>query len=156
MADEKYTTITPVLSTTAGYLQDVRDQIAALLRFVVMNPGWTSSYWEDDLVSFRKLSSAYEADRAELAGRLQSAVESVLKRMFADQNFELNFSTGDLSETQETALYRISFDILMLTGSGEELLREPALVSGTITADPNTNDISIVFNESVNANSVTT
>lgn len=35
-------TVTPTLSSSSGYLLDVRDQVANLIRFVIMNPGGTS------------------------------------------------------------------------------------------------------------------
>ena len=33
------TSITPVLSSSQSYLEDVRDQVMSLVRFAVMNPG---------------------------------------------------------------------------------------------------------------------
>ena len=37
--------VTPTLSSTSGYLTDVRDQVMYLLRFLIMNPGGTSDMW---------------------------------------------------------------------------------------------------------------
>ena len=50
------TSVTQVLSSKVGYLTDVTEQIATMVRFIIMNPGWISSLWEKHLISFRKMS----------------------------------------------------------------------------------------------------
>ena len=70
-------TVTPTLSSSSGYLLDVRDQVANLIRFVIMNPGGTSDLWEDYLVSFRTMASKYEHNRNQLCDNLKSSIEKL-------------------------------------------------------------------------------
>lgn len=152
MAEPKYTTITPVLSSKAGYVSDVRDQIATLLRFVVMNPGWISSIWDDLLVSFRTLSSKYEQDRTQLASNLQIKINETLRRMFTDYSFDCEFTTYDLDPTKQPgdSQYSIKFNIMMNTPNGD--VKESALVSGSIEVDEKTNDIIINYDRNPDTN----
>lgn len=68
--------ITPTLSSSAGYLTDVRDQVMHFVKFFIMNPGGTSDLWEDRLYSFRYLSSKYDSDRDLFASTLESTVKN--------------------------------------------------------------------------------
>lgn len=152
MAEPKYTTVTPVLSTKAGYVSDVRDQIATLLRFVIMNPGWISSIWDELLISFRTMSSKYEHDRTELSSNLQLRINETLKRMFADYNFDCEFTTEDLdpSKKEGDSQYTIKFSIMM-TAPGESI-QESALVTGSIEVDEKTNDIVVNYDRNQDTN----
>lgn len=138
-------TITPVLSSSVGYLEDVRDQIATLMRFIIMNPGWTSSLWEKDMVSFRSLSAAHEADRSEMSGVLHNRVSSLLNRMFTDYQFDCEFKTSEYDEKDQDGRYAIGFNILITKIGQSEQTQMPGLLAGTITVDKKTNSISLDY-----------
>lgn len=145
MSDSKLS-ITPVLSSTIGFLTDVRDQVSTLVRFVIMNPGWTSSLWEKDLISFRKMASKFEYDRNELSSNLSSAIQETLTKKFKDYNFDTAFTTSDYVEGEDDGRFSIAFNILLTPiRPNEEVRQESGLVSGTIHVDPHTNDISINY-----------
>lgn len=140
------TTVTPVLSSKVGYLEDVRDQIATIVRFIIMNPGWISSIWETNLISFRKMSSEYEGDRDELSRQLGSAVKKTLSNMFQDCNFDTDFKASDYDENVKDGRYAIAFNILIYPQASQATGQaEPGLVAGSINVDPNTNDIYVTY-----------
>ena len=143
------TTVTPVLSSSVGYLEDVRDQIATMLRFVIMNPGWTSSIWESNMISFRKLSSTYEHDKETLVGQLQMAFGAALNRMFPDYITECDFKAKDINEDQEDGKYAVQFSVFIAQRTDEQSSKEPAFVSGMFTVDTITNDISISYDNTL-------
>lgn len=141
--------ITPVLSVSAGYVSDVRDQTMALVRNIIMNPGFTSSLWEDKLVSFRKLSAEFGHNRDELVGRLAARISQVLTAKFTDIDFIVNIHADDINE----ASYKVVFDITISSIYGEDVT-EPALVSGQFIVDSNTYDITIQWNRSADTASL--
>ena len=141
--------VTPTLSSTTGYVDDVRDQVATLVRFIIMNPGFTSELWEGELLSFRKLSSAGEAERDVFANRLGNLIESKLNDMFKDWTFTSDFSTSDYEEGVPDGRYSVHFNIMMFETASEDQTKLPALVSGSILVDKKTNEISLTYDQSL-------
>ncbi len=137
-------TVTPTLSSSSGYLLDVRDQVANLIRFVIMNPGGTSDLWEDYLVSFRTMASKYEHNRNQLCDNLKSSIENVLRRKFSDYTFTLDFTTEDYEAN--TDRYTIHFGVTISTDTQQTV---PVLMSGRILVDKLTNEINLVYDRSV-------
>lgn len=143
----KKTTVTPTLSSTHGYLVDVRDQVSSLIRFVIMNPGWTSSIWEDKLLSARKFVAKYEQDRNTLASMLGSAVRETLQQMFNDYEISTEFTAADANE-EDDGQYLITFSVLI------QKLGEPqvgGMIAGNITTNEKTHDINIKFHKSLDS-----
>lgn len=149
------TTVTPVLSSSVGYIDNVTDQVATLLRFMIMNPGWTSSLVEQDLLSFRKVSSAYEGNRGMLADTLQAKFHDRLAYMFPNHEFDLQFTTEDFDTNDPDGRYTIKFSIMIKerteTGTETIVTTTPALISGDVTVDPTTNGINIAYNRNSDA-----
>ncbi len=143
------TVVTPTLSSTTGYVDDVRDQVATLVRFIIMNPGFTSELWENQLISFRKMSSAEESDRNMFANKLGSAIESKLNSMFKDWTFTSDFTTSDYVEGVPDGRYSIHFNIMMFETTDEDKNQIPALISGSILVDKKTNEISLTYDQSL-------
>ena len=144
----KYTTVTPVLSSTIGYLEDVRDQVASLVRWVIMNPGFTSSLWEDDLVSFRKIAAEYEGDSTALIEMLELKFSTIFQRMFKDYSVTPEFRAELIDPSNPNGKYRVIFHIV-ITPIEREGTTESALVTGTFTVDPDTYDITLNFTRSM-------
>lgn len=142
-------TVTPVLSSVVGYVEDIRDQISTLLRYLIMNPGRTSSLWEEKLISFRKLAAEYESDREVFAGVLAGKLKEILSRMFTDYTFDVNITASDYKEGVPDGRYTLTFDIFMLHYDKDgNRIREPALISGKINIGLD-NDIQLEYNRSL-------
>ena len=137
--------ITPILSSSEGYLTDVRDQVIALLRFMIMNPGGTSDIWEPDLLSFRVISSVNEDSRDKLTSALSSRISEVLSRKFKDYTFDVECTTEDYDTSEATGRYTVTIDILINTSTGQTA----AIINGSIFVDKKTNQISLKFSNSI-------
>lgn len=140
--------VTPSLSSSEGFISDVRDQISNILRFIIMNPGGTSDLWESRLISFRTLSSKYESDRETLASELERRLNDLFARKFAEYRIDVACTTAPYDPTQtmgydDDGRYTISFNVLIYTGS-----TVVGLVDGSIMVDKPTNNITIVFSDS--------
>ena len=140
--------VTPSLSSSEGFISDVRDQISNILRFIIMNPGGTSDLWESRLISFRTLSSKYESDRETLASELERRLNDLFARKFAEYRIDVACTTAPYDPTQtmgydDDGRYAISFNVLIYTGS-----TVVGLVDGSIMVDKPTNNITIAFSDS--------
>ena len=142
--------VTPTLSSASGFLTDVRDQVASLVRFIIMNPGGTSDIWEDQMISFRTLASKYESSRSNLCSQLSSKVEDLLNRKFPDYAFDVNFTAEDYNE-DDNVRYTVKFSIIIDSVNGVENKRA-ALVDGDINVDKTTNSIDLNFSKSADTN----
>lgn len=140
-------TVTPTLSTKTGYVEDIRDQVATLVRFIIMNPGRTSELWEDYLISFRKMSSELEHLREGFASRLANVVQTTLNNMFQDYSFSCEFTTKDYTEGVSDGRYTITFSIMMRRNG--DFNQIPVLISGSILADTQTNELSLTYDQSL-------
>ena len=75
-------------------------------------------------------------------------IKQALTRMFSDYSFDTDFSVADYTENTNDGRYSIAFNI-MISSIKDKTITEPALISGTITVDPNTNDIALTYNKNI-------
>lgn len=141
------TSVTPTLSSSSGYLIDIRDQVSNLIRFIVMNPGGTSDLWEGKLISFRYLAARFEKNRDDLCNELQAAVARILNTKFSDYSFDISFTHRDYQEGVPDGRYGVVFKILITDGPRGRM-NESALISGDITVNPITNEIYLKYGRS--------
>ena len=141
-----YSAITPTLSSTVGYVDDIRDQISALIVFIIKNPGSTSSLWEVRMISFRKLSAQFEHDREVFVSKLQAMTDRAIRSMFPDYTFSLEFKAYDYVEGVDDGRYTVKFSVFVEGLNPDDITEQvSALVSGNIIADPLTNDVKVKF-----------
>lgn len=104
----------PVIPTlhsgTSELLEDKQDIIAYIVRFALTNPGRTSSYVENDLVSFRKLEAKYGTDRSALASAFSSRLNTVINNYYPDQGLSIEVSASEASTTKYKLTISISDD----------------------------------------------
>lgn len=140
-------TVTPTLSSTSGYLTDVRDQIMHLMKFIVMNPGGTSDMWENQLISFRSISSADESDRRNMSAILESRIRNILEQKFSEYSFDVMITDSDYSDNLPgDSRYSLNFSISIKAPGSDTF--ESAFVVGDINTDKSTNSININFSNS--------
>lgn len=139
------TTVTPTLNSSIGFVTDVSDQIATLLRFIIMNPGWISSIWESRMLSFRSLTARYEHDRDIMTGTLTEMLNGTLSRMFPDFMFDVQITADDYIEGVNDGRYTVRFNIIMKKVICGATMEYPGLVSGTILVDKTKNTIEIKY-----------
>ena len=131
-----YSAITPTLSSTVGYVDDIRDQISALIVFIIKNPGSTSSLWEDRMISFREV----------FVSKLQAMTDRAIRSMFPDYTFSLEFKAYDYVEGVDDGRYTVKFSVFVEGLNPDDITEQvSALVSGNIIADPLTNDVKVKF-----------
>ena len=137
--------VTPTLSSTSGYLTDVRDQVMYLLRFLIMNPGGTSDMWENHMISLRLLSSELEHNKNELCSALEKKILNILENKFADYSFDVLIQPKEYEETSDSR-YTISFSISIKAPGMNDF--ESAFIIGDISVDKTNNNIDLKFSNS--------
>ena len=141
--------ITPTLSSSEGYLTDVRDQVSNLLRFIIMNPGGTSDLWEGKLISFRKLSSAHEGSHTNFCSILSQRISECLHNKFHDFTFDVDCTAEPYDPTRTLGVnddgrYAVVFKILIMDSNNNV----SGVVDGAIKVDKITNNIELTFSDS--------
>lgn len=151
-------TVTPTLSSTSGYLQDIRDQISNLLRFMIYNPGRTSSLWEKEMISFRTLSAEYQNNRSSLSTMVKNRLTRSLNRMFPDYQFDVSVTTDDYDEKAgDDGRYTLTIGVLINGLDADHPENQTgAVISGRITVDKATNAIYLTFDKSVDTAELST
>jgi hypothetical protein len=134
--------VTPTLNSTEGYLTDVRDQVVALLRFAIMNPGGTSDIWEQDMISCRTIFSSKEMSRTDLASALERKLTEILTKKFADYTPSVVCETSDYDADSATGRYIVSFNVMLTSGTTGNTV--PGVIDGSITVDTD-NSIHLTF-----------
>lgn len=142
--------ITPVLTSTVGYLTDVRDQVMSVLRFALMNPGRISSLWDDDLISCRTTGARYEHSVTQFVAQLQNQFNTLFQRKFTDIQVQCELSADNLYEGKDNGQLAITFDI-HINQDGKD---EGGILTGDILVDTDTYDMKLNFTRSQDSNTI--
>lgn len=78
--------VIPTLFINQMQIESPQDVIAYLLKFMMTNPGWTSSQIESSLLSIKKFVSKNTENIDVLPGAIQSVLDAAVKRYFPDYN----------------------------------------------------------------------
>ncbi len=87
--------VIPSLNLNNDKLSDPQDKLAYLIKFVLLSPGFTSSFMEHSLISFRKLEAAYGRDKGNFASILQEKLNGAVFNMFPDAGYKVSVTTED-------------------------------------------------------------
>lgn len=113
-------------------LKNKDDIVAYIIRHSLMNPGFTSSFIEGRLISFRKLEAEYETDREGLAEAYSSKLKIAFQNLFPDDNISVTVDTYDIDD----AKYGLTINVT-------DTSAVPLVVSGKIEVSDG--DIDIEF-----------
>lgn len=108
----------PLLSSTINKLTDVQEITAALVRYVLLNPGGVTDCFEDENLSFRTLASTYESDKDSLCSALKTGFTKALQRYFPDYTVNADFTHSFYNDDPAEMRYNISFDITYIDADG--------------------------------------
>ncbi len=142
--------VTPVLTSTVGYLTDVRDQVMSVLRFALMNPGHISSLWDQELISCRTTGARFEHNAEQFVSSLQNEFNTLFQRKFTDVQVQCELSASNLEEGIDNGQLAITFDIQI----NQDGVVEGGILSGDITVDTDTYDMKLNFTRSQDSNTI--
>ena len=119
-------------SGPVSVISNPADIVAYLIRHSLKNPGFTSSFIENDLISFRKLEAEY-TDKLNLIAIYQQQLQSVILRNLPTEALNVNVDWEDVDGFN----YKLSIDVSDQTGT-------TILVSGKVVITKD--NINITFN----------
>ena len=76
--------VIPTLDLNHPVLTNRSDQMIYLLKFLMYNPGYISSWMDDDLMSMRKSMAKYTEDPEKLVPALQQYLSAAVQRFYSD------------------------------------------------------------------------
>jgi hypothetical protein len=117
--------VTPILNNTSkDLLEDVESVLWHLVRFSLENPGETSTLFETELVSFRKIEAQHENDREGTAEAYAEALRNAVAQYYPNEGIGVNIETEDRDDIS------YAVQILITDASGEPLLTfNPVIVN---------------------------
>jgi len=84
--------VLPVLKPGDDQLTSLADIAAYLVRFTLINPGGTSDYLEDSIISLRYLLAKYQDDISGLVSVYGSKLTTAIRNYFPDSGVTVNVS----------------------------------------------------------------
>ena len=108
----------PVLSSDAGNVTDLQEKTATLLRYILLNPGFTSTIFRNEMISFRTLAAQYGHDRDALCTALAGMIKPALQRIVPEYDPLVSFTANDYNDDAGDPRYVITFDITYIDNSG--------------------------------------
>ena len=92
----------PVCPSLTLGVKDLIDQPSEicwyLVKFSLENPGFTSSFIEADLVSFRSLEANHKNDREGLAEAYQDKLSAAIRNYYPNQNYSVDVNPYDIDD----------------------------------------------------------
>lgn len=131
----------PVLSSVTGILTDIHEVTASVVRFVMCTPGTTSSYVEDELVSFRNLAGKYGYDKDNMCKMLEVGLYGILKRYFPNHTPMVSVTHSPYEGNELEFRYTLTIDIKYQTADGDII---PGIEAGAFLVDAD-NRITLKF-----------
>lgn len=98
--------VIPSLSLNMPLITDPKEQVVYLLKHAFHNPGWTSSFIEDSLVSMRKLRAQYTEDKTKFTSALQIYLQNAIQRY--QPSFRVEVSSRDVDVNTYTLVIAIT------------------------------------------------
>ena len=87
--------VVPQLELNAPIAENNSDKMTSLLKFLMFNPGWISSWYDDHLLSMRKSMAKYTEDSNQLVPALQSMINEAVHHYYPDYNCEIKVIRDD-------------------------------------------------------------
>lgn len=134
--------ITPTLSSSGGYLYDIRDQIMHSLATFVYTPENTSEIWES--LSLMSIVADKGHDRLSCASRIHSILQDHFRNKFNDCQVVVNCSTEDYDPINKDSRYTVKVEVT-ITNLKDDTQSIPAVVSSKLKVDPHTKKLELIW-----------
>ena len=120
----------PTLTTSAGFVSDINDKAATLLRFFVYNPGEASDNLSTAQVSLRDLAYQYQNNPANMAAVVERQLNSLYQKNFPEISTNVTVRHKDLGGGK----YKL---IINVQGSSNGNDYKPLILTSTVEIGDN-------------------
>ena len=104
--------VIPTLSINNPVIESGADKMIYLLKFLMYNPGWTSSWYDSKLLSMRRSMAQYTEDIDKLVPALQNFLNDVIQKYYPSYSCSIKTTFDDDAHT------KYSMDIFIRDGAG--------------------------------------
>ena len=87
--------VVPQLDINAPVAENNSDKMVSLLKFLMFNPGWISSWYDDYLLSMRKSMAKYTENSGVLVPELQKQINDAIHHYYPDYHCEIKVIRDD-------------------------------------------------------------
>ena len=87
--------VVPQLDINAPVAENNSDKMVSLLKFLMFNPGWISSWYDEYLLSMRKSMAKYTEDSGTLVPALQQKINEAVHHYYPDYHCEIKVIRDD-------------------------------------------------------------
>jgi hypothetical protein len=87
--------VVPQLCLTAPVAENNSDKMVALLKFLMFNPGWISSWNDEKLLSMRKSMAQYTEDKSKLVPALSQMLNEAVQHFYPSYRCEVSVIDED-------------------------------------------------------------
>lgn len=81
--------VIPQLDLNQPVAENNSDKMVALLKFLMFNPGWISSWYDDHLLSMRKSMAKYTEDSSDLVPNIKRLLNEAIKHYYPSYSCEI-------------------------------------------------------------------
>ena len=104
--------VIPTLNINDPVLESGADKMIYLLKFLMYNPGWTSSWYENRLLSMRRSMAQYTENADQLVPALENFLTEVIRKYYPSYSCSIKTTFEDDAHT------KYSMDIAIRDGAG--------------------------------------
>ena len=105
--------VIPVLDINTPTLENRSDKLIYLLKFLLFNPGWTSSWYDDRLLSMRKSMAEYTEDPNKLVPALQRYLDTAIQKFYQDYHCIINV----IKDEDDPTVYTMDISVVDSIGN---------------------------------------
>ena len=92
------TAVVPQLDINQPVAENNSDKMVSLLKFLMFNPGWISSWYDEYLLSMRKSMAKYTENDSVLVPALQQHINEAIHHYYPDYHCEITVVREDPSD----------------------------------------------------------
>lgn len=129
----------PALNSFTGFITNVNEKAAFLLRHFIYNPTKVSDFFEDEQLSMRKAVSMYQDTPDILTSVIRLQLTTALTKYIPEMLIDVTVTHEDITDEK----YKLIFNITGAPTTNEQ--RQPLILSGSFLVDED-HRISIKFN----------
>lgn len=134
--------ITPSLSSSAGYLIDIREQIMHALTTFINTPANTSELWES--LSLSEITATYGNSREGCAIQIHSVLQDYFKNKFKDCSIMVSCSSSDYIQGVPDGRFTVHIEITIT--NIEKNYPIPAVISSILHVDRSSGKLLLDWN----------
>jgi len=99
--------VVPQLDINHPLAENKSDKMISLLKFLMFNPGWISSWYDDSLLSMRKSMAKYTEDSSKLVPGIQQLLNEAIHHYYPEYTCDIKVIPDENDPTCYTMDLRI-------------------------------------------------